>query len=227
MKMIDGCSDVRCGFFVTTTDGLFVGFTIFLDLCTWLYLFVRELDWAEHRRLPHPIMFTMLAVISSVGCNVGKLYPARYSCRSLACAKVSHNAIMTLLNFPFDVVATVKMTAAADMDESYFELISIFIFILMNSAYLLYDVGKYWDFIDSSFLRFVTFWALVFEVLVVLYELMRWFSRANQMVVPEGTDEKIWTRLCDSRAPKCCSCICCVLILVVLILGATRDDEGD
>ena len=38
---------------------------------------------------------------ADVGFTVGKLFPTTYNCRSLDCAKIVHNCVMTLCSFPF------------------------------------------------------------------------------------------------------------------------------
>jgi hypothetical protein len=39
--------------------------------------------------------------IADVGFTVGKLFPVTYLCRSLDCAKITHNCVMTLSSFIF------------------------------------------------------------------------------------------------------------------------------
>ena len=43
----------------------------------------------------------LLCCLADVGFTVGKLFPATYACRSLDCAKITHNCVMTLASFLF------------------------------------------------------------------------------------------------------------------------------
>ena len=43
----------------------------------------------------------LICFLADVGFTVGKLFPTSYLCRSLDCAKITHNCVMTLAGFLF------------------------------------------------------------------------------------------------------------------------------
>jgi len=105
-KLMNGCSDVICGSLIGEVDWLFVGFSIFFEVWTWLYIVCKAGGIAEVGRCAGcgvACSYVPCALIASVGCSVGKLYPVKYYCVSRACAKLVHNAVMTLVAFPFDL----------------------------------------------------------------------------------------------------------------------------
>ena len=131
LKMIDGthsdgCSGVVCGFSISAIDWVFVIYCIVFDVLTWQFLWSLQRDrgCCDVLLQCRGRSFTvyMLGLISSVGCYVGKLYPTMYFCKTSTCAKVTHNAILKLLNVPFDIVATVTLGRIEAREEhSYFE----------------------------------------------------------------------------------------------------------
>lgn len=178
MKMINGCSGVRCGSGITAVDWFFVIVCILFDV--WTLFSIGCLP---------------CHLIASIGCSVGKLFPPRglFSCPSLACAKVAHNALMTLVSFPFDVTVEctlieIEVKQCQSEEHSSTGLITKFINILGNFEYLLYDVTIYSPAIPLGFLGFFVFMAALGEFILIVMEFQT-FYKVNRKVYPEKTQQ--------------------------------------
>ena len=59
----------------------------------------------------------VLLFLADVGFTVGKLFPATYACRSLDCAKITHNCVMTLASFLFSAYECFMLHQMAEDNE--------------------------------------------------------------------------------------------------------------
>jgi hypothetical protein len=146
MNMIPGCSDVECGDLISTWDWVFVGYAIFSEFLVWLSIFRNaQEDEMDNSLASLGLSCTRcpIALIAGVGCSLGKLYPIRYFCTSLLCSKLVHNAIMTLVAFPFDLVETYALMAIEVKEgDTRIGLGFKISNILASLAYLLYDTAR-------------------------------------------------------------------------------------
>jgi hypothetical protein len=87
----------------------------------------------------------VLCCLADVGFTVGKLFPATYACRSLDCAKITHNCVMTLASFFFSAVECYLLHEMADDNKDkqgngstavvkMLELALAFVYILYDAA---------------------------------------------------------------------------------------------
>jgi len=80
---------------ITATD---IGFVVAALVCE-LWTTRRLISWYQNNGLWD--CFSLLCFMADVGFTVGKLFPTTYLCRSLDCAKITHNCVMTLASFVF------------------------------------------------------------------------------------------------------------------------------
>ncbi len=82
----------------------------------------------------------------SVGTSIGKLFPPStgYMCSSARCVKVAHNAVMTLVCFPFDLVdaRNLKKKAWESPAPTRLNLCAKITQVVLSLAYLLYDTVR-------------------------------------------------------------------------------------
>jgi hypothetical protein len=83
--------------------------------------------------------------IADVGFTVGKLFPVTYLCRTLDCAKITHNCVMTLSSFIFAAFECMLLAVMAK-DQSEGEgqgkgstSMVKFLELALSLAYVLYD----------------------------------------------------------------------------------------
>ena len=86
----------------------------------------------------------MFSLPVSVGTSIGKLYPPStgyIGCSSARCVKVAHNAVMTLVCFPFDLVdaRNLHKKALDDPVPTRPNLCAKITQVVLNLGYLLYD----------------------------------------------------------------------------------------
>jgi len=81
---------------ITSVDLVFVVAALLCELWTT----GRLLFWDRPGSTPGNIIL-VICFIADVGFTVGKLFPTTYLCRSLDCAKITHNCVMTLASFLF------------------------------------------------------------------------------------------------------------------------------
>ena len=87
--------------------------------------------------------------IADVGFTVGKLFPVTYLCRSLDCAKITHNCVMTLSSCIFAAFECMILALAAAQSEdrsrrdlrSSAQIVSMvkFLELALSLSYVLYD----------------------------------------------------------------------------------------
>jgi hypothetical protein len=87
---------------------------------------------------------TYLSFPASVGTSIGKLYPSStgyIGCSSARCVKVAHNAVMTLVCFPFDLVdaRNLHKKALDDPAPTPLDLCAKITQVVLSLGYLLYD----------------------------------------------------------------------------------------
>jgi hypothetical protein len=83
----------------------------------------------------------------SAGTSIGKLFPpwrAYIDCSSARCVKVTHNAVMTLVCFPFDLLDARNLHRKAEDDPAPTRLnvCAKITQVVLSLAYLLYDTVR-------------------------------------------------------------------------------------
>ena len=90
----------------------------------------------------------ILCFIADIGFTVGKLFPTSYLCRSLDCAKITHNCVMTLASFFFaayECVALQEMAKESHKRSGSQSTLSTgmvkLLELVLCLAYVIYDVA--------------------------------------------------------------------------------------
>jgi hypothetical protein len=82
----------------------------------------------------------VLCFFADVGFTVGKLFPATYLCRSLDCAKITHNCVMTLSSFLFSALECALLHGLASQVQSKGSTSMVKLLELaLSFAYIMYD----------------------------------------------------------------------------------------
>ena len=87
-------------------------------------------------------------LVAEIGFIVGCLFPARYWCESLACAKITHNCVMTLASLPFtflELALGKQLLMQATMYEESRRCKTLartakVCCVILDFAYILYDM---------------------------------------------------------------------------------------
>jgi hypothetical protein len=112
--------------------------------------YCRDRGWNSWNYYPCDSYFMVCSMLSfpvSVGTSIGKLYPPStgyIGCSSVRCVKVVHNAVMTLVCFPFDLTDAVNLhrKAQADPVRTRPYLCAKITQVVLSSGYLLYDTFR-------------------------------------------------------------------------------------
>ena len=126
---------------ITTEDILFVVGTPLCQLATSLGLLC--FDWNKDATLAK--CCTVICLVAEIGFTVWKLFPTMYFCRTLACAKLTHNCIMTMANFPFSFFELAIANQKADQSgvgRCTFTTAAKGAGLILEFAYVVYDLNK-------------------------------------------------------------------------------------
>ena len=107
-----------------------------------------------HNNCPVPFNMRCAAVTClevEISFAVLKLFPSMYYCRTLACAKITHNCLMTLANFPFSLLEglTLGEKVFQEQEDAEHRTEGRFVStatkgagLVLEFAYVLWDLGK-------------------------------------------------------------------------------------
>ena len=151
--------------------------------------------------------FALINFLASIAFGVGKLFPADYLCKTQTCKKVSHNSVMSLCLFVFDVSDLViafymkqegKQPLPCGLDQACPSLKKFLAFtdstvgkvinLISGLAYLIFDAIR--EEKPGSGTSALVALACTAEVIKMLLDIILWYRKSNKKGTQNGTDQQ-------------------------------------
>ena len=171
------------------------------DLVDTEYVFV---EWFVGK---NGVRFALINFLASIAFGVGKLFPADYLCKTQTCKKVSHNSVMSLCLFVFDVSDLViafymkqegKQPLPCGLDQACPSLKKFLAFtdstvgkvinLISGLAYLIFDAIR--EEKPGSGTSALVALACTAEVIKMLLDIILWYRKSNKKGTQNGTDQQ-------------------------------------